>query len=107
MESIIAVDMKSFLLYNGLISDHQFGLKQDNSTLDMLLLLSQQWVEGLDVGHEIRAVFIAISGSGTEPESGTAEKVRTQPRTGTAKNIRVPGSTWTLYWCFGSLANTK
>ena len=43
MESIIALDIKSFLFSNGLISDHQFGFRPGHSTLDMLLLLSQHW----------------------------------------------------------------
>ena len=43
MESINASDIKSFLFSNALISNHQFGLKPGHSTLDMLLLLSQQW----------------------------------------------------------------
>ena len=55
MESIIASDIKSFLFSNGLISDHQFVFRPGHSTLDMLLLLSQQWMEILHAGHEIRA----------------------------------------------------
>ena len=61
MESIIASDIKSFLFSNGLISDHQFGFRPSHSTLDMLLLLSQQWMEVLNAGHEIRAIFLDIS----------------------------------------------
>ena len=55
MESIIAVDMKSFLFSNNLISDHQFGFRLGHSTLDMLSLLMQQWMEAVHVRHEIRA----------------------------------------------------
>jgi len=51
MESIIASDIKSFLFSNGLISDHQFGFIPGHSTLDMLLLLSQQWMEVLNARH--------------------------------------------------------
>ena len=61
MESIIASDIKSFLFSNGLISDHQFGFRPGHSTLDMLLLLSQQWMEVLNAGQEIRAVSLDIS----------------------------------------------
>ena len=43
MESIIAVNIKSFPSSNSLISDHQFGFTPGHSTLDMLLLLYQQW----------------------------------------------------------------
>ena len=32
-----------------------------HSTLDMLLLLSKQWMEVLNVRHEIRAIFLDIS----------------------------------------------
>ncbi len=61
MESIIASDIKSFLFSNGLISDHQFGFRPGHSTLDMLLLLSQQWMEVLNAKQEIRAVSLDIS----------------------------------------------
>ena len=60
MESIITSDIKSFLFSNGLISDHQFRLRPDHSTLDMLLLLSQRWMEILNAGHEIRAISRAF-----------------------------------------------
>ena len=61
MELIIASDMKSFLFSNGLISDHQFGFRPGHSTLRMLLLLSQQWMEVLNARHEIRAISRDIS----------------------------------------------
>ena len=61
MESIIASDIKSFLFSNGLLSDHQFGFKPDHSTLDMLLLLSQQWMEILNAKHDIRAISRDVS----------------------------------------------
>ena len=61
LESIIASDIKSFLFSNGLISDHQFGFRPRHSTLDMLLLLSQQWMEVLDARHEIRGISRDIS----------------------------------------------
>ncbi len=61
MESIIASDIKSFLFSNGLISDHQFGFRPGHSTLDMLLLLSQQWTEALNARQEIHAVSLDIS----------------------------------------------
>ena len=44
MESITTVDIKSFLFNNSLISYHQFGFRPSHSTLDMLLILSQQWI---------------------------------------------------------------
>ena len=53
MESIIASDIKSFLFSNGLISNLQFGFRPGHSTLDLLLLLSQQWMEVLNARHEI------------------------------------------------------
>ena len=61
MESIIASDIKSFLFSNGSISDHQFGFRPGHATLDMLLLLSQQWMEVLNARQEIRAVSLDIS----------------------------------------------
>ena len=61
MESIIASDIKSFLLSNGLISDHQFEFRSGHSSLDMLLMLSQQWMEILNARHEIRAISLDIS----------------------------------------------
>ena len=56
IESIIAKDIKSFLFSIGLIFAHQFGLRSGHSTLDMLLLLSQQWMEVLNARYEIRAI---------------------------------------------------
>ena len=61
MESIIASDIKSFLFSNGLIYDHQFGFRPGHSTLDMLLLLSQQWMEALNIRHEIIGISLDIS----------------------------------------------
>ena len=61
MESIIASDIKSFLFSNGLISDHQFGFRPGYSTLDMLLLLFQQWMEIFNARSEIRAISLDIS----------------------------------------------
>ena len=61
MESIIASDIKSFFFSNGLIFDDQFGFTPSYSTLDMLLLLSQQWMEFLNARHEIRAFSLDIS----------------------------------------------
>ena len=60
MESIIASDIKSFLFSNGLISNHQFRFRPGQSTLNMLLLLSQQWMEVLNARHEIRAISLDI-----------------------------------------------
>ena len=45
MESIIAVNVKSFLLSNSLIADHQFGFYRSHSTMDRLLLFAQQWFD--------------------------------------------------------------
>ena len=61
MEAIIASDIKSFLFSNGLISDQQFGFRPGHSTLDMLLLLSQHWMEVINARHEIRAISLNIS----------------------------------------------
>ena len=61
MESIIAVDVKSFLFSNSIISDHQFGFITGHSTLDMLPLLSQQWTKASNIKHEIRAISLDIS----------------------------------------------
>ena len=56
-----SVDMKSFLFVNKLISDHQFGFKPGHSTLDMLLPLTHQWMEVLNVRHEISAVSLDLA----------------------------------------------
>ena len=58
---IIAVDIKSFHFSNSLISTHQFRFRPGLSTLDMLLQLSQQWMEALNIRHEIRAVYLDTS----------------------------------------------
>ena len=44
MESMNASDVNYFLFSNSLISDHQLGFYPRLSTLDMLLLRSQQWL---------------------------------------------------------------
>uniref|UniRef100_A0A8C4NPF0 Reverse transcriptase domain-containing protein n=1 Tax=Eptatretus burgeri TaxID=7764 RepID=A0A8C4NPF0_EPTBU len=61
MESIITVYMKSFLFSNNLISDNQFGVRPGHSTIDLLLRLTQQWMEALNVRHDIRHVSLDIS----------------------------------------------
>ena len=53
--------MKSFLFFNNLILDNQCGFRPGHTTLAMLLLLPQQWMEALNVRHEIRAVAADIS----------------------------------------------
>ena len=60
METIIAVDIKSFLFSNGLISDHRFSFRPGNSTMDMQLLFSQ-WMEALIVTRDIRTIALDIS----------------------------------------------
>ena len=42
-------------------SNHQFGFRPGHSTLDILLLLSQQWMEVLNARQDIRAVSLDIS----------------------------------------------
>ena len=62
MESISTVDnMKAFLFHSNLISDHQFSFRPGHSTLDMLLRLTQQWMEALNIRHEFRAASLDIS----------------------------------------------
>jgi len=61
MEAIITSNIKSFLFSKGLISDHQFRFRPGHSSLDLQLLLSQQWMKVLNARHEIRAIFLDIS----------------------------------------------
>ena len=61
MESIIAVDVRAFLFSNNHISNHQFRLRLGQSTLDMLPLLTQQWMEAPNLRYNIRAVYLNIS----------------------------------------------
>ena len=61
MESTIASNIKSFLFWNDLISDHQFGFRAGHSTLNMLLLVTQKWMEVLNANHESRAIPQDIS----------------------------------------------
>ena len=60
MESIIDSDIESFHFSNGFISEHLFGFRPGHSSLDMLLLISQQWIEVLNAKHEIRAISLDI-----------------------------------------------
>ena len=60
MESIIAVDMKSFRFSHNPISDHEFGFRPGHSTLDMLLQLTQRWMDILSVRQEKRVVSLDI-----------------------------------------------
>jgi len=46
---------------NNLTSVHQFGFRPGHSTLDMLLLLTQQWMQALNGSQEMRAVSLNIS----------------------------------------------
>ena len=55
------VDIKSFFLSNSLISDHHIRFRWGHYTLIMLLLLSQKWMEAINVRHEVRAVSVDIS----------------------------------------------
>ena len=61
MKSITKVGRNSFLFSNNLISNHQFGFRAGHSTLDMLLLLIQQWMEAFNVRRETRAISLDIS----------------------------------------------
>ena len=54
--------MSCFLFSNSLISDYQFEFCLSQSTLDMLLLCSQQWTNVLNLNHEVRAVSGQIMG---------------------------------------------
>uniref|UniRef100_A0A8C4WQT9 Reverse transcriptase domain-containing protein n=1 Tax=Eptatretus burgeri TaxID=7764 RepID=A0A8C4WQT9_EPTBU len=60
MESTITIDMKSFLFSINLISDYQFGFRQGHSNMDMLLLLTQQWMEALNIRHTIRDLSLSL-----------------------------------------------
>jgi len=60
MESIITIDIKSFLFLTDLLSDHQVGFRPGRSTLDTLFRLSQQIIEALNVRHEIRVISLDI-----------------------------------------------
>ena len=61
METIITFDMNSFFFSNNLISDQQFGYSQGHYALGMLLRLTEQWMEALNITQEIRAVSLDIS----------------------------------------------
>ena len=61
MESIIDSDIESFHFSNGFISEHLFGFRRGHSTLVMMLLLSQRWMEVLNAKHDIRAISRDIS----------------------------------------------
>jgi len=46
---------------NNLNSVHEFGFRPSHSTFDMLLPLTQQWMQALNVRSEIRAVSLNLS----------------------------------------------
>ena len=43
------------------MSDQKFGFRTGHSALDVLLLLTQQWMEVFNVRHEIRAISLDTS----------------------------------------------
>ena len=61
MEGIINTQLRSHLLQNDLIHDHQFGFRPKCSALDALSLATQKWEDALDKGKEIRVVSLDIS----------------------------------------------
>ena len=91
MESIIAVDMKSFLSSINLISDYQFGFRPGHSALNMLLIPFQQWMEALNVRYEIRAVSRDISRAFKTVWAGSRASHLTQLGTVETKAFQIIG----------------
>ena len=51
----------NFIVNNNLLSQHQSGFRQGDSTVNQLLYLSDEFSKALDAGKEIRVVFFDIS----------------------------------------------
>ena len=63
MEAVIHNQLQEYLLQNHLISDRQFGFRPHHSTADILTILSQQWTNALDRGHEVCLIAMDIKGA--------------------------------------------
>ena len=62
-EKIIAKKMTAFFDENYLISDKQFGFRQNRSTSDLLLQLSTAWNKSLDSGKYTYVIALDIAGA--------------------------------------------
>ena len=63
MESVVQKQLQNYLLQHNLISDRQFGFRSHHSTADILTILSKQWSNALDRGHEVRLIALDIKGA--------------------------------------------
>ena len=63
METIVQIQLQTYLLKYHLISDRQFGFRPHHSTADLLTVLSQQWSNTLDRGNEVRLIALDIKGA--------------------------------------------
>ena len=63
METIVQIQLQTYLLKNHLISDRQFGFRPHHSTADLLTILPQQWSNTLDRGNEVRLIALDIKGA--------------------------------------------
>ena len=62
-EEIIIKPMKEFLNKNRLLSERQFGFTAGKSSSDLLLLMTQKWVQHLDKTDETRVIALDIAGA--------------------------------------------
>ena len=63
METIVQMQLLSYLLKNNLLSDRQFGFRPHHSTADVLTILSQHWSNALDRGSEVCVIAMDIKGA--------------------------------------------
>ena len=54
-------ELFNFFIENKLISSKQSGFKPDDSSINQLLSITHELYESLDMGLEIRSVFLDIS----------------------------------------------
>ena len=59
LETVVSKKVRLFL--DPKFNDHQFGFRPGRSTIDMLTQLSQNWINAVGRGKEVRAVALDIS----------------------------------------------
>ena len=63
LEKIIVDDITHHLEDHGLLSNKQFGFRSLRSTADLLLLLSKEWQDALDIGLDTLVIALDIAGA--------------------------------------------
>ena len=55
--------LRRYLLQHNLVSERQFGFRPHHTSGDILTIFSQQWLNALDRGNQIRLITLDIKGA--------------------------------------------